>query len=123
MTIHELTCISCPLGCQMKVEVDDQGQVVSVTGNTCKRGEVYAKKEVTNPQRMVCSTVHLMGGTMPLVAVKTKEPVSKAKIFDVMDEVRRLTVDAPVHVGDTIKEDIGGTGVALVATQERAARR
>ena len=60
---------------------------------------------------------------MPLVAVKTKEPVSKAKIFDVMDEVRHLTVDAPVHVGDIIKEDIGGTGVALVATQERPARR
>lgn len=123
MTIHELTCISCPLGCQMEVEVDDQGQVVSVTGNTCKRGEVYAKKEVTNPQRMVCSTVHLIGGDLPLVSVKTQEPVSKSKIFDVMEEVRRLTAEAPVHVGDIIKENIGGTGVALVATQERSARR
>ena len=62
MAIIELTCISCPLGCPLKVETDGQGQVLSVSGNTCKRGEAYGKKEVAAPTRTVTSTVRLVGG-------------------------------------------------------------
>ena len=57
MAIRELTCISCPLGCPLKVETDENGAVLQVTGNTCKRGEIYGKKEVTAPERTVTSTV------------------------------------------------------------------
>ena len=38
MERKELICIGCPLGCNLTVEMDG-GQVVSVNGNTCKRGE------------------------------------------------------------------------------------
>ena len=81
MEIRNLTCISCPMGCQITVEMDGN-EVVSVTGNTCKRGEVYARKEVTDPTRIVTSTVKVIGGKADMVSVKTKEDIPKDKIFD-----------------------------------------
>ena len=84
MAIRELTCISCPLGCPLKVETDENGAVLQVTGNTCKRGEVYGKKEVTAPERTVTSTVAVVGGSAPLVSVRTKTDIPKGKIFQCM---------------------------------------
>ena len=56
MESRNLTCIGCPMGCLMTVEMEN-GEVVSVTGNTCKRGDDYARKEVTHPTRIVTSSV------------------------------------------------------------------
>ena len=97
----DLTCIRCPMGCAIHVEMEN-GQVVSVTGNTCPRGAEYAKSEATAPVRTVTSTVRALGGVRPVVAVKTVPDVPKGKIFAVMDAVRALEVKAPVHIGDTI---------------------
>jgi CxxC motif-containing protein len=116
MPIIELTCISCPLGCPLKVETDDRGQVLQVTGNTCKRGEIYGKKEVTAPTRMVSSTVQLLGGEAPVVSVRTKWDIPKDKIFPVMEEIRRIKVQAPVKIGDVVLENAAGTGVEIIAT-------
>ena len=85
MAIRELTCISCPLGCPLKVETDENGAVLQVTGNTCKRGEIYGKKEVTAPERTVTSTVAVVGGSAPLVSVRTRTDIPKGKIFDCME--------------------------------------
>ena len=117
MAIVELTCISCPLGCPLKVEADSDGNVLSVTGNTCKRGEAYGRKEVTAPTRTVTSTVRLLGSSMPVVPVRTREDIPKGKIFDVMEAVRCASVQAPVRIGDVIIADIAGTGVDLIATR------
>ena len=84
MAMIELTCISCPLGCPLKVETDGAGQVVSVTGNTCKRGEAYGRKEVTAPTRTVTSTVKVEGAGVPVVSVRTKTDIPKEKIFDTL---------------------------------------
>lgn len=117
MPIIELTCISCPLGCPLKVETDSAGKVLSVTGNTCKRGEAYGKKEVTAPTRTVTSTVRVLGGSVPVVSVRTREDIPKDKIFAVMEEIRQAKATVPVHIGDVIIEDIAGTGVDLIATR------
>lgn len=119
MPIVELTCISCPLGCPLKVETDNEGKVLSVTGNTCKRGEDYGRREVTAPTRTVTSTVRLKGGTGPVVSVRTRQDVPKSKIFAVMGEIRRTVVTAPVHIGDVVIPNIAGTGVDLIATADR----
>ena len=121
MEIRKLTCISCPMGCQITVEMDGN-EVVSVTGNTCKRGAVYARKEVTNPTRIVTSTVKVIGGKADMVAVKTKEDSPKGKIFDCVKALKGVEVEAPVHIGDVIIADAAGTGVDIVATKnvERA---
>ncbi len=121
MAFVELTCISCPLGCPLRVETDDEGRVLSVTGNTCRRGEEYGRKEVTAPTRTVTSTVRLTGGGSPVVSVRTREDIPKGKIFDVMAAIRSASVAAPVHIGDVVIPDIAGTGVDLIATAEREA--
>ena len=113
MAFVELTCISCPLGCPLRVETDDEGRVLSVTGNT--------RKEVTAPTRTVTSTVRLTGGGSPVVSVRTREDIPKGKIFDVMAAIRSASVAAPVHIGDVVIPDIAGTGVDLIATAEREA--
>ncbi|MDO4593796.1 MAG: DUF1667 domain-containing protein [Tissierellia bacterium] len=117
--IRELTCINCPLGCDLTVKLDENNEVVDVSGNNCKMGEIYAKKEVKDPRRMVCSTVRLIGGKYNTVPVKTKSDIPKGKIFEVMKEINNAEAKAPVHIGDILIEDLAGTGVSLVSTAER----
>ena len=81
METKSFICINCPLGCPLTVTVEN-GEVKSVTGNTCKRGELYAVKEVTAPARTVTSTVRVLNGERPVVAVRTKTDIPKSKIFD-----------------------------------------
>lgn len=116
MEKRELTCIGCPMGCQITVTIESGN--ISVAGNTCRRGEDYAKKEVTSPARTVTSTVPVADGQIPMVSVKTKEDIPKGKIFECMAEIRNTFVVAPVHIGDIIIENCAGTGVPVVATKE-----
>lgn len=114
MDIRELICIGCPMGCPLKVEMEE-GEVRRISGNTCKRGEAYARKEVTNPTRTVTTTVRVQGGVRAVAPVKTKEDIPKDKIAACMDVLKKVTVEAPVHIGDVIVEDVAGTGVSVVA--------
>lgn len=119
MEKRELICIQCPLGCPITVTLQE-GEVTQVEGNSCKRGEIYVKKEVTNPTRTVTSTVKVLDGERPVVAVKTKTDIPKEKIFACMEEINRAEVSAPVRIGDVILEDVCGTGVSVVATASLA---
>ena len=112
----ELTCIGCPMGCPLIVTMED-GAVTSVTGNTCPRGDAYARKEVTAPTRIVTSTVKVTGGTLPAVSVKTAGDIPKGKIFDCVRALKDVAVPAPVSIGQVIVPDVAGTGVAVVATK------
>ncbi len=119
MEVRELTCIGCPMGCALTVEMEN-GEVQNVSGNTCKRGDVYARKEVTHPTRIVTSSVYVKGGEIPMVSVKTKNDIPKEKIMDIMAALENVSVDAPVSVGDIIVSDVCGTGVDIIATKEVA---
>jgi CxxC motif-containing protein len=112
--VRELTCIVCPMGCRMKVE-NGNGQI-RVDGNACRRGELYARDETTAPKRIVTSIV-AVEGTEQLLPVKTAAPVPKELIFQVMAEIRGLRVRGPVRSGQILRENLAGTGVALVATK------
>ena len=116
MEKRELVCIGCPLGCPLTVEIEGT-EVVSVTGNTCKRGDVYARKEVTNPTRIVTSSVKVEGGALAAVSVKTKEDIPKGKIFECVTALKDVCVQAPVAIGDVILADVAGTGVDVIATK------
>ena len=98
MAKKELVCVSCPIGCSITVELSDSGEVLSVTGN------------------MVTSTVKVEGGRLPVVPVKTSSPIPKEKIFECMTEINKVTLKAPVSIGDVVIEDVLGTGVNIVAT-------
>jgi CxxC motif-containing protein len=119
MEKRELTCIGCPLGCPITVTIE-QKEVTAVTGNTCPRGEAYARKEVTNPTRIVTSTVRVVGGTAAMVSCKTKEDVPKSKIFDVIEALRGVSVPAPVGIGDILVRNVAGTKTDIVATKNVA---
>jgi len=112
----ELTCIRCPLGCSLLAEFGTEGEIRSISGNTCKRGEEYARQELISPVRTVTSTVPVEGGERKRVPVKTATDIPKDKIFSCMEEIRKLEVKAPVDCGQILWEDVAGTGVALVAT-------
>lgn len=116
METKELTCIGCPMGCQITVTMD-RGEVIDVKGNTCRRGDLYARKEVTHPTRIVTSTAVVENGVIPRVSVKTAQDIPKEKIFAVMKEINGIRVQAPVKIGDVLLKDAAGTGVSIVATK------
>lgn len=116
MERKELICIGCPLGCNLTVEMDG-GQVVSVNGNTCKRGDDYARKELTDPRRIVTSTVLVAGGNLPVVSVKTASDIPKGKIRECLCVLKGVTLTAPVQIGDVIVENVADTGVDVIATK------
>lgn len=118
MTKREMVCVSCPMGCAITVELDDNNEVVSVTGNTCPRGDKYARQECTHPERMLTSTVKVEGGRLPVVPVKSASPIPKEMLFDAMKEVNKVTLKAPVTFGDVAVKDILGTGIDIVVTNE-----
>ena len=117
METRELICIGCPMGCQLTVNMEDADNI-TVTGNTCPRGEAYGKKEVTNPTRIVTSSVKINDGTIARVSVKTENDIPKGKIFDIMKEIRDTTVTAPIHIGDVILKNVADTGVDVIATKD-----
>ena len=117
METKDLTCINCPMGCRITVKMSG-GEVISVEGNTCKRGEVYARTEVVSPVRTVTTTMKVTGGSVDRVSCKTKTPVPKDKIFDVMAEIGSASCTAPVKIGDVLIKDCAGTGVPVVATKD-----
>lgn len=116
METRNLICINCPLGCSLSVTLENN-QILSVSGNTCPRGEDYARKELTNPTRIVTSTVRVAGGHLPVVSVKTASDIPKEKISEVMKAICQLTVSAPVQIGDVLLENAANTGVPIIATK------
>lgn len=109
---RELTCIICPRGCGLNVEIED-GKVLSVTGNSCPRGVKYAEDECCNPMRTITSTVRCEDGRV--ISVKTDRPIPKAKMFECMKMINSATAHLPIHIGDVIIEDVFGSNV--VATE------
>lgn len=111
---RELTCIVCPMGCDLTAEIEN-GQVVSVTGNTCPRGAKYAEQECIRPERVLTSTAAAEDGRV--LPVRTDRTVPKEKLFDCMAEVNRLKVRLPITVGTVIIEHIAGTEANLIAAK------
>lgn len=116
MEERTLTCIGCPMGCQVSVQMD-AGKILSVTGNTCPRGDAYAREEVTAPARTVTSTIPVTGGGRKVrIPCKTASDVPKQKIFEVMVQIHKAGAKAPVRRGDVLIRNVAGTGVDVIAT-------
>ena len=115
--IRELTCIVCPKGCQLKVELDDNNpkKVLSVEGHTCKRGEKYANDECVAPMRTLTTTAAVVGGGV--VPVKTDRTIPKELMFECMKAINAVRVPADAKLGDVIIEDLLGTGANVVTTR------
>ena len=112
---RDLTCIICPRGCAMKIELDESGKFLSLTGNLCPRGKKYAEDECTNPMRTLTTTAKCSNGSV--VAVRSEGAIPKDKLFEAMARVNSDTVSLPVSVGDVIIDDFYGT--KLIATANK----
>lgn len=110
---RELTCIVCPKGCPLRVELEN-GEIREITGYTCPRGRQYAHDECTHPMRTVTSTVRTTDGRV--VPVKTNRTIPKERMFDLMKEINAATVALPAHIGDVVIADVLGLGADVVVT-------
>lgn len=113
--MKELICIVCPKGCHLKV---DENQNYKVTGNSCPRGAEYGAKELTHPTRTITSTVKITNAALPRVSVKTNRDVDKQLIWDIMKCLDEVCVEAPVHRGDVVVENICDSGADIVITKD-----
>jgi CxxC motif-containing protein len=111
----KLTCICCPLGCELNI--DKNNNELLVTGNKCPRGKKYASEEITIPKRIVTSTVKIVAGIYPVLPVKTTAPITKEKIFTIMQILANVEVIAPIHNGEIIIKNIAATGIDVIATR------
>jgi len=114
--IREFPCVSCPLGCLLHVELKDE-KIERIEGNRCPRGEAYAREEITDPKRVLATSVKVLGGDYPLVSVRTDRPIPKRLIPTIMEIVRGLCIKAPVEIGQVLVANLAGTGANLIATR------
>ena len=114
--MKEMICIVCPKGCRLSVDQRPDGESL-VMGNGCNRGIPYAKKELTNPTRVVTSTVKINGGIHKRLPVKTSTDIPKGLNFAVMKELEKIEVNAPIKVGTVLIKNILDTGADIVATR------
>ena len=110
-----LTCIICPLGCQIDVILrDDTKEIDSIQGYTCKRGQQYAQDECTHPTRVLTTTVRCSNGNM--LPVRTSAAIPKELLQNCMQAIQCVRADLPIRIGDVIISDILGTGANVIAT-------
>ena len=109
----KLICIVCPMGCRLTVK--GTADNLEVSGNVCKKGIDYAHDEITNPVRMVCTTVKINGGIHKVIPVKTDKAIPEKYKLEVVKAVNKIELTSPVKMGDIIISDLFGTGVNIVA--------
>lgn len=114
-----MNCIMCPMGCELTVTLEN-GAVLDVKGNTCPRGAIYARNEVTAPKRMLTTTVAVAGGALPLLPVVSADVLPKERVLECARYLRGVKVQAPVKAGDVIVENILGLGVNIIASRDLA---
>ena len=115
MTEKKLTCINCPIGCNITVTMDGDS-IVSIEGNTCKRGEAYARSEITAPRRVVTGLVRVEGRHEPL-SVKTAAPIPKELVLECAELLRKTVVKAPIAMNQVVIPDVLSTGVDIISTK------
>jgi len=117
--IEELTCIVCPKGCRVTVTHDPEtGVIETIEHADCTRGKAWVTREILDPVRMICSSVLVTGGVLPLVSVRTDRPVPRRVITAVMQEIRQAVTAAPVHSGEVIITNPAGTECNVIATRQ-----
>ena len=114
--MRELVCIVCPRGCTMQIEEKDG--TYNVSGNTCKRGAQFAISEMTRPMRTICTTVRTNFPDVPVISVRVSAEIPKDRIFDVMEEIRKVRLDKPLRRGEAVIRDVLGLGVDILVTSD-----
>ena len=112
----ELICIVCPKSCNLNIQIDNK-KILSVKGALCKRGEEYAYQEITNPKRKIASSIKVINGELPLVSIRLSAPIPKNEVFNVMGEIKKTEVHAPIKIGQVLIKNVLGLGIDIIATK------
>ena len=112
---RELTCIVCPKGCSITVTSTADGLVCS--GQGCAKGEAYAIQETTAPKRMLTATVDIRGAMHARCPVISSTPVPKERLFELIEALKPIVLEAPVHLNQVVIADILGTGIDILASR------
>lgn len=112
----QFICIVCPNGCEMEAEIEN-GQVLSVIGQTCCRGEQYVRQELAAPRRTIASSVLVKGGELPVASVRLTNAVPKDMIFPIMDQIRKVVLTAPVKAGTIVLRNVCGLDSDVMVTK------
>lgn len=116
-------CTTCPSECLLTVEVERDAdgavaEVHSVIGNSCPRGDTFARQELTCPMRVLTTTIAVSGGDETLLPVRTAEAIPLELHAQAMDLIRGLVVNAPIRMGDVVLENLLGTSINLIASMD-----
>jgi len=114
--LKEYTCIICPNGCEISAEIES-GEILSLSGAKCKRGQAYVEQELKAPQRGLATSMLILGGTLPLASVRLSSPIPKERIFDVMDAIKEIHLEAPVLIGQVVIENVLGLQSNVIVTK------
>lgn len=114
--MKELTCIVCPRGCTLCIT--GEGENLQVSGNACKRGETFAMAEMLRPMRTICTTVRTVFPAAPVLPVRLSQEIPKDRIFDVMQEIKKITLDHAVDRGDVIIENVLGLAADVISESD-----
>lgn len=118
--LREFTCIICPNGCDIVAEIED-GKILNVKGATCQKGVAYVNQEIVAPKRTISTSVLVKGGILPLASVRLTNPIPKEKIFDAMEEIKKVSLEAPVAAGTVVIKGILGFDSDVIVTKSVAA--
>ena len=113
-----IICVGCPLGCEVKLTLNDKNEVIGVDDNECKEGKGYALEEFTNPVRTLSATVLTKGSSQPLLPVRTSKPILKTLLAQSMTVIAKVRAEPPIKMGDIIVPNLLDTGVDLVASSD-----
>ncbi len=111
--IKKITCIDCPKGCRLEVEVES-GKVQRITGQQCPKGETYATQEIEAPRRVLTSVVLTEGLELKMVPVRTSGPIPNEKLLEGMQAVKKMKISKPVKSGEIIAKNLLGLGVEVL---------
>jgi len=113
-----IICVGCPLGCEIKLTLNDKNEVAEVDGNKCKEGKQYALEEFKNPVRTLTATVLTQDSSQPLLPVRTTKPILKTLLTQSMTVIAGARAKPPIKMGDVIVPNLLNTGVDLVASSD-----
>lgn len=121
--LRTFTCIMCPQGCDITAELGEAGgnpgdqEILSISGNKCPKGKAYVTQEIVAPMRNIATSVLVTGGELPLASVRLTKPIPKERIFDVMAEIRKVHLVAPVEEGAVVIANVLGLGSDVILTR------
>lgn len=117
MTEKNMICITCPMGCEMTVCLNDKGELC-ISGNQCQRGISYAQEEYENPVRVLTTTLPVKFGHLPVVSVKTNKKVPKSRMIEFIAALGNVELTAPLRIGEVAVNGILGTDIDLILTKD-----